>query len=83
MHKRGFLTHDITCITFTIVAVCESSLNKISVTLDFLQHIIQLEESLFVDVDYLDETPALSQLETESEQEQDCYGMLGHFVHYM
>ena len=63
-----------------VTAASESTLSKISVTLDFLQHIILLEESLFVDVDYLDETPpvlsAQSQLETETdtEGEQDCYG---------
>ena len=65
---------------FLLAAVSDSCLSKISVTLDFLRHIISLEDSLFVDVDSLDVTPGLSQLDTETEIEQDGYGKYVQYI---
>ena len=63
-----------TNIFFLLAAISDSCLTKICVTLDFLRHINTLEDSLFVDVDSLDVTPGLSQIESETEIEQDGYG---------
>ena len=59
---------------WSFAAISKSSVTKISVSLDFLQHLLTIEDYLFVDVDSLDVTPGLSQIENESEKEQDCYG---------
>ena len=62
-------------IYFSVSAACQ---HKISVTLDFMRHVLDIEPDLCVDYDsFLDETPGLSQMQSyiETDDELDSHGM--------